>query len=122
MLINTSNFYFNIQQSLAVDPDINLFSNEMPNSEFDQDSDGSDDESSPPEPLLSKNEYVVARISVRKTLGAQFYVLGTYYKVPGTFPIDSREAASASWRLVDEFLEHYGFPCNEDVSEWSCPC
>jgi hypothetical protein len=92
----------------------------MPNSEFDQDSDGSDDESSPPEPLLSQTSmWLLASASGKPS--APFYVLGTYYKVPGTFPIDSREAASASWRLVDEFLEQYGFPCTEDVSEWSCP-
>jgi hypothetical protein len=91
------------------------------NHEDDDDDSEQETNSYPDTPRLSPHEYVVARINIRLTLGTEFYRLATYYKTPGTFPLDSDEAVSEAWRLVDQFLTEYEIPGNGEMSEWSCP-
>jgi hypothetical protein len=90
----------------------------MRSSHREDEGDDSEEETDPyPDaPTLSPHKYVVAHINIRETLGTEFYSMATYYNAPGTFPIDSNEAASEAWRLVDEFLTQYKFPGNEDIS------
>jgi len=89
--------------------------------------DGCSDDEPYPDPGLRPHEYVVGRINIEETLGCAFYWHAHQRKTPGTFPIDSQEAAEACWALVREFLAEYEWPkedidgLNTSLEEWECP-
>src|SRR5271167_2069841 len=93
----------------------------------EHDPEDSSDEEGYVDPGLRRHEYVVGRINIRQTLGSAFYFHAHQHKTPGTFPIDSDEAAAACWALVSEFLAEYKLPkadidgVNTSVEEWECP-